>query len=75
VGGGGIGRPALKADLTAVSRLSRICGDLDVSQSYGPSRTVTGIDLLFKVLMNSRSLSTECGPQHPAALNRSPSLA
>jgi hypothetical protein len=39
---GGNGQPARRADI-----LTAICGSLDVSQPYGPSRPVTGIVLLL----------------------------
>jgi hypothetical protein len=48
---GGKGRPARKTDnLTAVSRLSRKFESLDVSQSYGPPRSIAGIALPFTLL-------------------------
>jgi hypothetical protein len=47
---GGEERPAPKADLTSIcERIVYKCGNLDVSQPYGPSRLVLGELCLFTI--------------------------
>jgi hypothetical protein len=65
---GGKGRQACGAHkLTAIPELFRKCGRLDVSQPYGPSRSVTGIALPFTFMhtfMNNHTQQSSQSPDH-----------
>jgi hypothetical protein len=68
---GGKGRPAHKTTSPpSVSRLSRKCGSLDVSQPYGSPRPVTGIDIFWDIKYVALWKSTDVSEEHIASIFR-----
>jgi hypothetical protein len=58
-------RVGLTTSPPSVSRLSRKCGGLDLSQPYGPSWPVTGLALPF--YLDNNLEHTQCTPTHTIA--------
>jgi hypothetical protein len=63
----------VRGDDNLMSRLSRQCGILNMSQAYRPPRPVTGIGLLFTLLQacagSTRSTSVRSFPPHGLVRN------